>query len=127
MGFLGNLFKGLFGGSTSNRRTNEDEDVHLNIKESLNVIFGEGYEVKRNVNVSTLGEYDTTYDLSYVVYDNEGTAKVAIIVLYHNGQANRNFRNLRKACEENNIPFVHFYNHMWNKRDYVENRIRTAL
>ena len=109
------------------RGSSIDTDQGLkNIEEAVAAIF-EGYEVKHNVTVQTFGAYESNYTYAHVVYDVNGTAKLAVLLVPHNGQNNRHFYNAKKACTDNNIPFVHFYDCMANEREYVENRIRTSL
>ena len=129
MGFLSNLFKGLFGGasSSSSRPRVDEAQGRQNIEDAVRAVFAEGYEIRTHVSVNTIGEYDTTYSYDYVAYDMEGNAKAAILIIPHNGKGNKSFYNAKKACEDHNIPFIHFYEHMWNEREYVENRIRNSL
>jgi hypothetical protein len=129
MGFLSNLLKGLFGGNTRSASSyGVDTDQGLrNIEEAVAAIFNEGYEIKHDVSVKTLGDYDTNYKFAHVVYDVNGTIKLAVLLVEHNRDKTRKFLNAKQACADNNIPCVHFFDFMRNDRDYVENRIRTSL
>ena len=128
MGFLSNLLKGLFGGSTRSTSSYEvDTDQGLrNIEQAVATIF-EGYEIKHNVPVKTFGDYDSVYKFAHVVYDIDGRVKLAVLLVRRNGKKNRNFYNAKQACDDNGIPFVFFYDYMPNEAAYVDNRIRTSL
>lgn len=97
------------------------------IDEVVRSLFGEGYTIKTDVSTTEFGPYESTYKYSHVVYDASGAVKVAVYGVCHNGERNRNFYNLKKTCEERNIPFVYFYTQMTNERSYVEERIKAAL
>ena len=147
MGFFKDLLKGfLRGGVTINlggggrrpsrptynhrdpvERVDYDARSIQTIDEVVRSLFGEGYTIKTDVSTTEFGPYESTYKYSHVVYDASGAVKVAVYGVCHNGERNRNFYNLKKTCEERNIPFVYFYTQMTNERSYVEERIKAAL
>lgn len=138
MGFLGNLLKGLLGirddaerfGDRASRQSkysfDPDERVK-NIEHAVTTIF-EGYEVKHKVPVTAFGNYESNFKFAHVVYDTDGRAKLAVLILGNSShKKTRHFYNAKQACEDNGIPFVFFYDYMPNEAEYVENRIRTSL
>ena len=45
----------------------------------------------------------------------------------HNRDNNLAFRNAKQACQAAGVPFINFYSHLPNEREYVVTRIRSML
>ena len=84
------------------------------------------YEVRRDVPPSALcvGAEGTSID--FVLYQG-GTPVAAIPLTPHNGDRNQGFYGMKQACCDAGVPFINFYRHMPNTRDYVVARIRSFL
>lgn len=84
------------------------------------------YEVRRDVPPSALcvGAEGTSID--FVLYQG-GIPAAAIPLTPHNGDRNQGFYGMKQACCDAGVPFINFYRHMPNTRDYVVARIRSFL
>ena len=119
MGFLRNLFGGLFASSGKGEN---------NVERTLKEVFSEGYRIESNVDVRTLcPEYSNRYSFSFVMYDQVGNVRLVVELLPHNGQNDHWYKEAIVALEKRNIKHVHFFTQFPNEREYVINRIRKAL
>jgi len=82
------------------------------------------YEVKENVPVSDIGGIGKAYDFG--LYSN-GKLVAVIPLVEHNRDHNRAYLGGREAAKKENIPFINFYLHMTNERNYVINRIKRLI
>lgn len=88
-----------------------------------------GHTVRRGITADGLGWLPAgtrcvPYD--YCIFG-AGGMKGVITVTDHNRDNNTAFRNAKRAAQVAGVPFINFYTHMPNERDYVVNRIKTML
>lgn len=108
------------------RRTEPQESIEQTMPEILAACFP-AYEVQREVPASAFGwSVSPARPYSYCLYSG-GYLSAVIMLTPHNRDNNAAFRNARAACAENGIPFINFYTHMPNERQYVVERIRSFL
>lgn len=101
-------------------------DIVETMPEILAASFSE-YEVQREVPASAFGwDASPARPYSYCLY-RDGYLAAAIMLTPHNRDSNMAFKNAKAACRDNGIPFINFYTHMPNDRQYVEGRIRSFL
>lgn len=118
-------------GSNSSR---EERHVSTNLSpkampDYFNVIIRENfanYEINTNVPSSSLfgksGARNYSYTLSL-----SGKVCACVMLTDHNRDNNVAFKNAKAFCAENNVPFINFYTHFPNEKDYVVERIRQAV
>ncbi|MDR0288011.1 MAG: hypothetical protein LBI03_09960 [Clostridiales bacterium] len=82
------------------------------------------YQVRENVPVSELGGTGRPYDFG--LYQN-GKLVSVVVLAEHNRTRNQPYWNSEKKAAESNIPFINFYTHMPNKRDFVIYRINHMM
>jgi len=92
-------------------------------KEILNSEFNQ-YEIKDNVQVSELGGEGRPYDFGLYQL---GSIKGVIVLVEHNKTRNKPYWNSEKKAQEAKVPFINFYLHMPNERDFVIYRINKLL
>ncbi|MDR1832919.1 MAG: hypothetical protein LBQ97_09395 [Fusobacteriaceae bacterium] len=83
-----------------------------------------GYEVQANVPVASLGGSGKSYDFG--IYRGGSVAGV-VMLTPHNRDRNRAFLGAKNAAKSAGVPFINFYLHMPNERDYVIKRIQAFL
>jgi hypothetical protein len=88
-----------------------------------------GYEVKQGVATDEIVPASAGLGFrpySYVFYDN-GMAKLAVMITPRFGHESNEFLGAKTACETAGIPFVNFFLHMPNERNYVINRLKQYI
>ena len=89
-------------------------------REIINEMFS-GYTIREDVPVAELGGEGRAYDFALL----NGTNFAGVIMLVeHNRDNNRAYKGAREAAEAAGVPFINFYTHMPNERDYVIERIK---
>lgn len=86
----------------------------------LTTEFG-GYELRQNVSPAELGGSGKPYDF---VLCRGGRPVGAVMLTEHNRDRNAAFLNAKAACEQAGVPFINFYLHMPNERNYIVGRIK---
>ena len=98
-------------------------DTHAYFAGILAGQFGQ-YQVRENIPLDEFGAQGRPYDFG--LYQNG--ALVAVVVLAgHNKTRNHPYWNSQKKAQELNIPFINFYTHMPNERDFVIDRINRLM
>ena len=86
-----------------------------------------GYEIKKEVLPIMFGpQYRTGKPFSYCLYLN-GKLVAAVMLVDHNKDKNKAYLTTKDLCENRKIPFIYFYTHMYNERQYVLDRIKNAI
>ncbi|MCL1823599.1 MAG: hypothetical protein FWG44_05295 [Oscillospiraceae bacterium] len=108
-------------------------DRHLNsanhikakahFKEILTNEFS-GYEIRENVPLSEFGGEGRPYDFG--LFQDERLVSVIVLPGLNNTR-NHPFWNSEKKAKELKIPFIKFYTHMPNEKDYVISRINKFM
>jgi hypothetical protein len=88
-------------------------------REILTSEFG-GYILREDVPVSELGGEGKTYDFALFA---RGECAAVITLVAHNRYNNRAYKGSKAAAQAAGVPFINFFTHMGNERDYVINRI----
>jgi hypothetical protein len=83
-----------------------------------------GYEIRQDVPVAELGGTGKPYDFGIYL---AGQPRAVVMLTEHNRDNNAAYRNAKAAAAARGVPFLNFYLHMPNERDYVVNRVRSAL
>ncbi|MDR0849153.1 MAG: hypothetical protein LBN10_08995 [Propionibacteriaceae bacterium] len=78
------------------------------------------YQVRENVPVSEFGGDGKPYDF---VLSLGGKTVGVISLVQHNRDRNKAYRNSRAAAQAAGVPFINFYLHMPNEREFVKYRI----
>jgi len=78
------------------------------------------YTVRENISPSEFG--GTGRNLDFGLYSGSTLAGVVVLV-EHNRDNNRAYRGAKESCQRAGIPFINFYLHMPNKREFVVYRI----
>ena len=87
------------------------------------------YEIHRDVSPADLGTLApgaACRNLDFCLYQN-GRLCGAVMLTPHNRDNNLAFRNAKQACQAAGVPFINFYSHLPNEREYVVTRIRSML
>ena len=79
------------------------------------------YTIREDVPVAELGGDGRAYDFALV---SGGQCCGVIMLVEHNRDNNRAYKGAREAAQAAGVPFINFYTHMPNERDFVINRIR---
>lgn len=116
----GQTYRAASAKTTSNRVNLEREMMNL-----LADHFPE-YDLRMEVSPSIFNADPMSRSYSYGLYRN-GSPKMMIMVTEHNRDNNRAYRYAKQACENAGVPFLNFFTHMPNEKEYVINRIKNAL
>jgi hypothetical protein len=82
------------------------------------------YEVRENVPLSEFGGEGRAFDFALF----EGGQIVAVVIMAKKNRVrNHHFWNSEKKAKELGVPFINFYTHMENEKDYVINRINRFM
>ena len=85
------------------------------------------YTAQQNVPASSLGvNVAPCRPYDYVLSQN-GRAVAAIMFVDHNRDKNAAYLNAKSSCAQIGIPFINFYTHMPNERNFVISRIRRLI
>lgn len=85
------------------------------------------YNIQENVEaISSSGAGKGYRPYTYVLYKG-GRAAAAIMLTPHNRDNNKAFRGAKNACSKAGVPFINFYTHFSNERNYVINRIKSFI
>jgi hypothetical protein len=86
------------------------------------------YEVKENIHPKTFSETAEKWfrEYTYVLYKGD-KAVVAIMLTPHNRNTTQAFGGAREVAIKAGVKFMNFMTHYPNERDYVVNRIKSAL
>ena len=84
--------------------------------------FGE-YERKENIDPKDIGGIGRNYDFGLY----RGGKLVGLLSLIEHNKGNKAFKDSKASAEKAKIPFVHFYLHMRNEKNYVIERIKKAI
>jgi hypothetical protein len=146
MGFLDDLLKKVISSAAEKPATQErterqpaprpapqsysppPNDMKAHFDEILKDEFSQ-FEIKENVsaeNISAEGAGKGFRPYTYVLYKN-GRASAAIMLTPHNRDSNKAFRGAKDMCRQAGVPFINFYTHFANRRDYVVNRIKSFV
>jgi hypothetical protein len=82
------------------------------------------YQVAENAPVSQLGGDGRPYDF---LLSKDGKPAAAIMLTEGNRYKNQPFIKAKASAEAAGVPFLNFFLRLPNQRDYVINRIKTAL
>lgn len=110
---------------------NYESDTFPNLKAYFDDIlkneFSE-FTVQENVNARFLFPLSSEKcrPYTYVLYD-YGKIKAVIMLTEHNGGNTVSFKDAKAACLAAGIPFINFFTHFPNEREYVVNRIRSFI
>jgi hypothetical protein len=85
--------------------------------------FGQ-YQTRENVPVGELGGEGRPYDFG--LYQ-DGRLVAVVVLAEHNRTRNNPYWNSEKKAKESNVPFINFYTHMPNERDFVISRIKRLM
>lgn len=122
-------------GNTFARQNTQHIDIHY-FANILKDAFG-GYSIQENVTVEQMGWYGEKVAIDregaypcrpydFVLYK-YGQPVGIIMVSEHNTDALAKFKNAKETANRNNVPFINFFTHFPNERNYVINRIQTAI
>ena len=82
------------------------------------------YEIRENISVSEIGGEGR--NLEFGLYETN-SLKAVVVLVEHNRDNNRGYNGAKAACKNAKIPFINFYLHMPNKREFVIYRINNLL
>ncbi|MDR0198079.1 MAG: hypothetical protein LBI36_07690 [Oscillospiraceae bacterium] len=82
------------------------------------------YQVREGVSVSELGGEGRPYDFG--LYQ-DGRLVAVVVLAEHNRTRNKPYWNSEIKARELHIPFINFYIHMPNERDFVIGRIKRLM
>ena len=109
---------------TSSPEVFEDDGLHT--KEAfLEVLNNElnDYTIKTDVSTATIGGVGRTYDVG--IY--KGSKLVGLVALVEHNKANKAYHDSMESAKRANIPFINFFLHMRNEKNYVVSRIKKAI
>jgi len=82
------------------------------------------YEVKQDISPASLGGGGRNLDFG--LYKG-GTLKGVVVLVEHNRDNNKAYKDAKATCASKKIPFINFYLHMPNEKDFVIYRIGHML
>ena len=82
------------------------------------------YTIRENVPVSEIGGEGKNYDFG--LYEN-GVVKGFVVLVEHNRDNNKAYKDSKLYAKKAKIPFINFYLHMPNKKDFVLYRINHLI
>ena len=82
------------------------------------------YQVRENIPLSEFGAEGRPYDFG--LYQN-GQLVSVVVLAGHNRTRNHPYWNSEKKAKELGIPFINFYTHMPNEKDFVIYRINHLM
>ena len=82
------------------------------------------YTVRENIPVSEIGGEGKSYDFG--LYEN-GILKGFVVLVEHNRDNNKAYKDSKLYANRANIPFINFYLHMPNEKKFVIYRINHLL
>ena len=82
------------------------------------------YQMKEYIKPEELGGIGKPYNFG--LYKNERLT-ATIMLTEHNRTNNAAFKNAKQACKNAGVPFINFFLHMPNERNYVIDRIKSFL
>ena len=85
--------------------------------------FGE-YQVRRDVPLSEFGGEGRPYDFGLF---KDGKLAAVIVLVGKNGVRNHPYWNSEKLAASMSVPFINFYTHMPNERNFVIDRIKRFI
>jgi hypothetical protein len=117
MGFLSDLFNKGFKRKTS-------------IDEAVEEVFSEVFTIDKNVNITKyFPDYPRKYGFlcNYVISDHINQIRWIIIVLCHNGEKSKDYKQLLEEMRKRKIKVIHFFEQLPNEKEYVIRRIRNLM
>ncbi|MDR1801294.1 MAG: hypothetical protein LBQ95_05610 [Lachnospiraceae bacterium] len=82
------------------------------------------YEIRENVNPAAFG--GSGRNLDFVLHSG-GNLLGAVVLVDHNRDNNKAYKDAKSSCEKAGVAFINFYTHMPNERDFVIYRIKNKL
>ena len=118
--------------SNSQSQTNQKpiivpENMKAHFDDILKNDFSQ-YTVKENVPAKEISSNADSESRAYTfVLHKDGQAAAAIMLTPHNRYRNKGFLGAQNACKQAGIPFINFFTHFPNERNYVVLRIKSFI
>ena len=104
----------------------DSADEGLHTKEAfLDILNAELNDctIKADVSTIEIGGIGRTYDVG--IY--KGSKLVGLVALVEHNKANKAYRDSMESAKKAKVPFVNFFLHMRNEKNYVVDRIKKAI
>ena len=90
-------------------------------------VFGQEFQIVENYDATNIDASVTDARPYSMAFFRNGQLVLTILFTPRNKDRNKYFINAKKACEDNGIKCLSFYEHLLNENEYITSRILSNL